>query len=88
MLFSKDMNDKHLALLKAMEDIETFFVIQKEGQLYKFLLDIIEKPLIENVLTKTNGNQIKAARILGINRNTLHSKIKRLDIDLRKFKNG
>ena len=35
----------------------------------------IEKPLVEIVLAETNGNQTKAANILGINRNTLRKKI-------------
>ncbi len=40
----------------------------------------VEKPLIELVLEKTQGNQIRAAKMLGINRNTLHKKIKDLKI--------
>ncbi|MEK9149755.1 MAG: helix-turn-helix domain-containing protein [Candidatus Desantisbacteria bacterium] len=44
----------------------------------------IEQPLIEKVLEKTGGNQVQAARILGINRNTLRSKIKRLGIKIKK----
>jgi DNA-binding protein Fis len=35
----------------------------------------VEKPLIEYVLTKTEGNQTKTANMLGINRNTLRKKI-------------
>ncbi|MBU0959440.1 MAG: helix-turn-helix domain-containing protein, partial [Nanoarchaeota archaeon] len=43
---------------------------------------VIEKPLIENILYRTEGNQLKAAKILGINRNTLHTKIKKLKSSL------
>jgi Fis family transcriptional regulator len=49
-------------------------------KLYRFILATIEKPLIESVLNRTCGNQSKAAKFLGINRNTLHSKIKKLGI--------
>ncbi|MDD9951676.1 MAG: Fis family transcriptional regulator [Zetaproteobacteria bacterium] len=35
-----------------------------------------EKPLLEEILKRTGGNQLQAARILGINRNTLRKKIK------------
>jgi two-component system nitrogen regulation response regulator GlnG len=73
-------------LAKALEDVEDFFLREKEGKLYKFLLNVVEKPLIENVLRRTEGNQLKAAKILGINRNTLHSKIKKLKINIRDSK--
>lgn len=57
----------------------------KKG-LYKIHISAMEKPLIEDTLRKTHGNQISAARILGINRNTLHAKIKSLEIDIKRFK--
>ena len=57
-----------------------------EGALYKSIIQAIEKPLIEHTLERTEGNQLKAARILGINRNTIRSKIKKLGIDLKKWK--
>ncbi|MBL4800803.1 MAG: nitrogen regulation protein NR(I) [Emcibacter sp.] len=52
--------------------------------LYSRLLREFEKPLIENTLAATRGNQIKAAELLGVNRNTLRKKIRDLDIDVRK----
>jgi len=52
--------------------------------LYTRLLREFEKPLIENTLSATKGNQIKAAELLGLNRNTLRKKIKDLDIDIRR----
>ncbi len=52
--------------------------------LYSRLLREFEKPLIENTLSATRGNQIKAAELLGVNRNTLRKKIKDLDIDVRR----
>jgi two-component system nitrogen regulation response regulator GlnG len=51
---------------------------------YARLLPLVEKPLIETTLEVTAGNQLKAAKILGINRNTLRKKIKELDIKTRR----
>jgi len=58
----------------------------KNGMLYKSIVEKIEKQLIEHVLKKTEGNQLKAARILGINRNTIRTKIKRLGINVSQWK--
>jgi DNA-binding protein Fis len=77
---------RELPLVKAIKDVEEFFFHEKEGELYKFLLTAIEKPMIENVLCKTEGNQLKTAKILGINRNTLRTKIRKLHINVEKFK--
>ncbi len=52
--------------------------------LYARLLREFERPLIKNTLVATRGNQIKAADLLGLNRNTLRKKIKDLDIEIRK----
>lgn len=59
---------------------------EKKGVLYKSVLEAIEKPLIEQTLERTEGNQLKAARILGINRNTMRAKIKKLGIDTSRYK--
>ncbi len=48
--------------------------------LYDRLLAEVERPLIEQALAATRGNQIKAAAILGINRNTLRKKIQHFGI--------
>ena len=50
--------------------------------LYDRILPLIEKPLIEMTLAATGGNQVKAAQVLGINRNTLRKKIAELGISL------
>lgn len=50
--------------------------------LYHCLVKEIEKPLIEVTLRRLKGNQVQAAKILGINRNTLRRKIQELNISL------
>jgi two-component system nitrogen regulation response regulator GlnG len=51
--------------------------------LYDRLLARLEKPLITATLRATGGNQIKAAEILGLNRNTLRKKMRELAIDAK-----
>lgn len=50
--------------------------------LYHRVLRELEQPLISAALAATRGNQIKAAELLGLNRNTLRKKIRDLDIRL------
>jgi two-component system nitrogen regulation response regulator GlnG len=52
--------------------------------LYSLVIERIERPLIELTLKKTRGNQIRAAQILGINRNTLRKKIVDLRIEVKR----
>ena len=53
---------------------------EKPTSIYEMVLKNIEKPMIETVLGKANGNQTLAAEMLGINRNTLRSKMQQLRI--------
>ncbi|MBX9726928.1 MAG: hypothetical protein K2X09_06650 [Rickettsiales bacterium] len=53
------------------------------GGLYDQLLARLEKPLIVATLRATAGNQIKAAEILGLNRNTLRKKMRDLAISAK-----
>src|SRR6185295_3580453 len=45
------------------------------ANLYDLMIDLVEKPLLRAVLRETSGNQVRAAQILGINRNTLRKKL-------------
>jgi transcriptional regulator with GAF, ATPase, and Fis domain len=53
-------------------------LLEGQTKLYDKLLQKIEEPLIKKVLERCGGNQLRAAAMLGINRNTLHKKMKRL----------
>ena len=53
--------------------------------LYHRILKEIEIPLITAALAATRGNQIKAAELLGLNRNTLRKKVNDLDIRLMRL---
>ncbi len=50
--------------------------------LHPCLLERTERPLLEAVLAHTGGNQLRAAALLGINRNTLRKKLTELGIDI------
>ena len=50
--------------------------------LYDRVLHEIERPLLSITLAATRGNQVKAAELLGLNRNTLRKKIRELDIQV------
>ncbi len=56
--------------------------------LYSLLIREFEKPLITLALKETQGNQIQAAQLLGMNRNTLRKKMKELKISVIKNKNS
>jgi DNA-binding protein Fis len=64
----------------SLEKIDEHFFQEHEGRLHNFLVEALEKPLIEKILKQTDGNQVQAARVLGINRNTLRTKIRLLGI--------
>ena len=56
----------------------------ESGDVYTMVLEQVERPLIKFVLEKCRWNQVRAASVLGINRNTLRKKIQELGIELKK----
>lgn len=53
------------------------------GDLYDLVLSEVERPLFRTVLAYTEGNQSRAAEILGINRGTLRKKLKAYSITVQ-----
>jgi two-component system nitrogen regulation response regulator GlnG len=51
------------------------------GTVYDAALAAFERPLFVEVLKATGGNQLRAAQVLGINRNTLRKRLSDLEID-------
>jgi len=80
------IDEKAKEIEKALLELDRLFLKEQEGKIYHIMLDALDKSLIKNTLSVTFGNQIKAARLLGINRNTLRAKIKRLGISLNEVK--
>jgi two-component system nitrogen regulation response regulator GlnG len=67
--------------------LETFLQqtsLLESGDLHARIISQVEKPLIELVLDHTRSNQLKAAELLGINRNTLRKKMTDLKISIKK----
>jgi Fis family transcriptional regulator, factor for inversion stimulation protein len=60
------------------ENLEVYFR-DLEGEtphsMYEMLIALVEKPLLDVVMSQADGNQSKAAEWLGINRNTLRRKL-------------
>jgi two-component system nitrogen regulation response regulator GlnG len=73
-------------LSKVTNGIFDNFSINNDGKIYSKVIEHIEKIIIEKVLERTFGNQLKAAKILGINRNTLRTRIQKLGIDVNRWK--
>ena len=80
------IDEKAKEIEKALLELDRMFLKGEEGKIYHIMLDALDKSLIRNMLMVTFGNQVKAARLLGINRNTLRAKIKRLGISLSEAK--
>jgi Fis family transcriptional regulator len=69
--------------------LEFLFQQQKEADvelngLYNVVIEQVERPLLEIALRAYNGNQVKTAQMLGINRNTLKKKIDNYKIRVKK----
>lgn len=72
---------------QAVEDNMRRYFAGFDGQLpppglYHRVLEEVEYPLVLAALTATQGNQIKAAELLGLNRNTLRKKIRELGVSV------
>lgn len=50
---------------------------QPRSDMLEMVMDCVEKPLLETVLEHAEGNQTRAAEILGVNRNTLRKKMQK-----------
>jgi two-component system nitrogen regulation response regulator GlnG len=69
-------------MLDCRRRFESFADTLPPPGLYHRILREIEHPLLTVTLSATRGNQIRAADLLGVNRNTLRKKIRDLDIQV------
>ena len=80
------MNSKGLSA-SVERHLRDYFAAHESGLpasgLYDRILQEVERPLLNIVLTECEGNQLRAAALLGLNRNTLRKKIRDLGLDAR-----
>jgi Fis family transcriptional regulator, factor for inversion stimulation protein len=46
------------------------------GEVYDMVIKAVERPMLQMIMQRADGNQLRASEILGINRNTLRKKLK------------
>jgi len=84
----KGEKEHELHLLKFLEKSVCEFVRKvkhsRPKNLYNLLISEFEKPIFRAALEEMDGNQIRAAELLGMHRNTLRKKIKEFKIPIKK----
>jgi len=70
------------ALAETVPAVVDALLAGRSPRLHREVLRLLERPLIAHVLTVTGGNQLRAARLLGLNRNTLRKRCRELDLAL------
>ena len=70
----------HNLIAEAVEKSLSEYFVHLDGEpaddIYRMVMDNVEKALFSNVIRRTDGNQTQAADMLGINRTTLRTKLK------------
>ena len=85
--FSADSGDEPQSLGASVEQYLTQYFLAQGDRLpppgvYDRIVQEVERPLISICLAATRGNQIRAAQLLGLNRNTLRKKIRDLGLEV------
>jgi len=68
-------NELSLTVRKMMRQYFKDLDGEKPSGIYNMVVNCVEKPLLEVVMHHAQGNQTRAAELLGINRNTLRKKL-------------
>ena len=74
------------AVADAVPGIVEHLCADKSPRVHREALALFERPLLAHALALTGGNQLRAARLLGLNRNTLRKKIR--DLDIQVYRSG
>ena len=74
------------AVLNTWRPVVRSYCAEDRTGLLRRAAEGLERPLIRQALLETKGNQVRAAKVLGINRNTLRSKMRALGLDKSAFR--
>jgi len=67
-------NDVEKIMATALRSLADYLIAERPGKVYREIIAIVERPLFAHVLALTDGNQCRAAHLLGLNRNTFHNR--------------
>jgi Fis family transcriptional regulator len=74
-------NELSLTVRKVMRQYFKDLDGEKCTGIYEMVVHAVEKPMLEVVMTQAQGNQTRAAELLGLNRNTLRKKLHHHGLD-------
>ena len=74
------MRDLEEIIGEALHAMLPALIDNERGRLHRAVIARLERPLLAGVLAAAGGNQLEAARILGINRNTLRKRLRLLGL--------
>lgn len=75
--------DPAAMLAAAVSGLAARLLAAVPGHVYREVIHLLDRALLEHVLGITRGNQLRAARLLGLNRNTLRKRCRQLDVTIR-----
>src|SRR5207237_9752479 len=76
------------AVADAVPGIVEQLCASNNPRVHREALELLERPLLAHVLALTGGNQLRAARLLGLNRNTLRKRCRELGLALPRAARG
>jgi Fis family transcriptional regulator len=74
-------NELSLTVRKVMRQYFKDLDGEKASGIYDMVVAAVEKPMLEVVMLQAQGNQTRAAELLGMNRNTLRKKLQQHGLD-------
>jgi Fis family transcriptional regulator, factor for inversion stimulation protein len=77
----RDNNELSSTVRKVMRQYFKDLDGEKCTGIYEMVVNAVERPMLEVVMTQAQGNQTRAAQLLGLNRNTLRKKLQLHGLD-------